>query len=98
MEKVKILANLESVIARSDEVESILGDEAFQITTRARTTLAAHRKTGKHRITQTKGKVDHYVNLEGPDALSVELGHHHARTGEWVEGIGVFAEEWGKGL
>lgn len=75
MEKVKIFANLEKEIAHSVETESILGDEAFQILGRARANLAKHKKTGEHRITQTKGKVDHFVNLEGPAALSVEEGH-----------------------
>lgn len=98
MKVEKIYDNLEKVIAHSDEVEGILGDEAFAITVRARGILSAHRKTGQHRITQTKGGVDHYVNLEGSDALSVELGHHHNISGEWVDGIGVFSEEWSRHL
>lgn len=75
MEKIRLFANVERVISHSDEVEAILGDAAFGVTGRARSNLAKHRKTGEHRITQTKGNVDHFVNLEGPAALSVEDGH-----------------------
>lgn len=75
MEKVRIFSQLERVVAHSDEVEGILGDHAYDIFVQARTGLARHQKTGEHRITQTKGKVDHYVNLVGPAALSLEEGH-----------------------
>lgn len=97
MKRVKLFANLEREIARSNEVEGILGDHAFEILVRGRANLARHTKTGKHKITQTKGKVDHYVNLEGPAAVSVELGHFD-RHGNWVRGIGVFAEIWGQSV
>lgn len=75
LERVRLYANLERVVARSDDVEAILGDETFEVTTRARANLAKHKKTGSHKVTQTKGGVDHYVNLEGPAALSLEEGH-----------------------
>ena len=97
MKRVKLFANLESVIAHSSEVEAILGDHAFEILSRGRANLAAHTKTGQHKVTQTKGKVDHYVNLEGPAAVSVELGHFD-KHGNWVRGIGIFAEIWGQDI
>lgn len=75
MEKVKIYVTAPRDVSHSNEVEAILGDEAFRILVRARGNLAKHKKTGEHRVTQTKGKVDHFVNLEGPAALSVEEGH-----------------------
>lgn len=75
MEKIRLYAGLERVIAHTDELESQLGDFAYSITLRARGNLARHHKTGAHRVTQTKGRVDHYVNLEGPSALSIEEGH-----------------------
>lgn len=43
----------------------------------------------EHRVTQTKGKVDHYINLEGPAAMSVEEGHHNHWNGAWVEGLHI---------
>lgn len=75
MEKVRLYKGLERIIAHSDEVEGILGDAAYAITIRARSRLARHRRTGTHKIVQTKGRVDHYVNLEGPAAISIEEGH-----------------------
>lgn len=75
MEKVRVFPTAVWDVAHSSEVEAILGDEAYQILVRARGNLAKHKKTGQHRITQTKGQVDHFVNLEGPSALSVEEGH-----------------------
>lgn len=79
MEKVRLYSGLERIIAHSDEVEGILGDFSYDILLRARARLSRHTKSGAHRVTQTKGKVDHFVNLEGPAAMSLEVGH-------WVEG------------
>lgn len=89
MEKVRLFSRLEFLISHTDEVESALGDATFEITLRARDRLARHKKLGDHRVTQTKGKVDHYVNLEGPAAMSVEEGHHNHRGGGWVEGLEI---------
>jgi hypothetical protein len=75
MEKIRLQKSLERTIAHTDELESQLGDIAYGITVRARANLAAHRNTGEHKVTQTKGRVDHYVNLVGPAALSIEEGH-----------------------
>lgn len=96
MKNVKILANLEKTVSRDPDLEGQLGDLTFEVTTKARANLARHRKTGEHQITQTKGRVDHYVNLEGPAPLSVEEGHHNARTGEWVEGLHVLKDAIGE--
>lgn len=98
MEKVRLYKNLERIIAHSDEVEQILGDEAFQITVRARARLSRHRKTGTHKITQTKGRVDHYVNLEGPASISIEEGHflsgffENTESIRWVDGLHILRD------
>lgn len=93
MLNVKLYARLERVIAHTDEVERALGDIAFGITQKARSNLARHRKTGTHKITQTKGKVDHFVNLVGEAALSVENGHFTdpVATGEFrfIRGLNI---------
>jgi len=90
MHDIKFRASLEKIVARLPELESQMGDIAFEkLTTPARARLVAHKKTGTHRITQTKGLVDHFVNLEGEAAISVELGHHNHRGGEFVPGIHV---------
>jgi hypothetical protein len=88
MDKIKLFKGLERTIAHSDEVESILGDEAYLILGRARANLARHHKTGSHRVTQDKGTVDHFVNLEGPGALAVENGWHK-RDGGFVRGLDI---------
>ena len=92
MENVKVYARVATVVAHSDELESILGDLTYEVFLDAKANLARHHKTGQHRVTQTKGRVDHYVNLEGPDALAVEVGHHHNKSYEWVEGIHVLTD------
>jgi len=88
MEKIKLYVNLERVIAHSQEMEQILGDEAFQILMRARENLAPHHRTGEHKVTQTKGKVDHFVNLEGQAALAVEKGWHD-KQGQFHPGLRI---------
>jgi hypothetical protein len=90
MEKIKIFSKAERVVAHLPELEEQMGDITFdKLTVPARARLAGHRKTGNHKITQTKGKVDHFVNLEGTAALAVEVGHHNIRDGEFVPGIHV---------
>jgi hypothetical protein len=97
MEDIKLYANLERTIARQDDTEAALGDEAFIITQRARAKLAEHRKTGTHKITQTKGNVDHYVNLVGgdeDDALALEEGHFVAEATfmDYVDGLHILRD------
>lgn len=89
MEDIVLYRRLERTIAHTDEVERALGDHAFSILAKARSALAGHRKTGNHRVTQTKGNVDHFVNLEGDAPLSVEQGWHNARTGTFVRGLDI---------
>ncbi|ATY11569.1 hypothetical protein CU254_14710 [Amycolatopsis sp. AA4] len=93
--KHKTLPNLERVVAHSAEVEQVLGDEAYGVLVAARGNLARHHRTGKTRVTQTKGRVDHYVNLDAGSleaSLSIEEGHVNARTGEWVEGLHILRD------
>jgi|SRR5882757_6075811 len=100
MENIQLSSRLEKIIASSNEVEGLLGDEAFQIAGRARANLAPHRKHSDHRITQTKGKIDHFVNLEGPAALSVEEGHFSNSNSEivYVEGLHVLRDAIGPAI
>ena len=92
---MKLYANLETVVARSDEVERDLGDRAFRVLQTARAKLAPHTKTGETRVTQTKGFVDHYINLESttPEvSMSIEEGHINKKTGEFVEGLHILRD------
>ncbi len=101
MENIRLFRILERTIAHSDEVESQLGDFAYGITLKARANLAKHRKTGAHRIVQTKGKVDHYVNLEGPASMAIEEGHflsgfyENTESIRWVDGLHILREAIG---
>lgn len=99
MEDIKLYKTMERTISHTDEVEAALGDHAYPILIRARALLDRHRKSGEHKITQTKGKVDHFVNLEGPAALSVEEGHFvnigDYAVGEFVEGLHVLRDALG---
>jgi len=95
MEKVRLFKGLERTIAHTDELEAQLGDFAYEITLKARANLASHRRTGAHKIIQTKGKVDHYVTLEGPASMAIEEGHFlsgfYANTESirWIEGLHI---------
>lgn len=89
MEKIRLYKSLERTIAHSDEVEGILGDVAYLILSRARARLAAHADArGRHKVTQDKGRVDHFVNLEGPSSLAVENGWH-TKNGGFVRGLDI---------
>lgn len=63
------------VVSHTPEARGAVRAEAGVVAGRAEGRLAAHRKTGKHRVTETHGDVDSFVNLEGPAVLSVEFGH-----------------------
>ena len=90
MHDIRLSPGLERVISHSDELDEQMGDitfdKLFQPATRR---LSNHRETGQHKITQTKGRVDHFVSLEGVAAVAVEIGHHNTHGGEFVPGIHV---------
>jgi hypothetical protein len=93
MEKIRLSKNLERIVAHLPELEEQMGDITYEkILLPARDNLARHHKTGAHKVTQTKGKVDHFVNLEGPASISVEEGHHAAHSGKWVKGLNILKD------
>lgn len=92
MENIKLSKDLERIIAHDEDLEGQLGDITFGVFTKATAKFAPHRKTGEHRITQTKGRVDHFVNIVGPAAAAIELGHHDARTGKFIEGLHILRD------
>lgn len=83
--------SLNKKIARLDSVQAALKVEQAKIAAKAQALLADHHKTGEHEITMSSGKVDKYVNLEGPAALSVEAGHFDGYKGKrkHVEGLHI---------
>lgn len=89
MEKIRLYKTLERTIAHTDDVEGILGDFAFEILGRARANLARHSDArGRNKVTQSKGRVDHFVNLEGPAPLATENGWHTS-DGGFVKGLNI---------
>lgn len=78
-----------SIVAHIPAVHAEVVKAANTVASKADARLAAHRKTGKHRITVSFGKVDAFVNLEGVHALSLEYGHFTPGGKTWVEGIHV---------
>ncbi|OLT27746.1 hypothetical protein BJF83_17315 [Nocardiopsis sp. CNR-923] len=66
--------SLERTVARLPGMGDAVHEHAEQIGDTARGLLAAHRSTGTARVTVTRGRVDSFVNLEDPNALSLEFG------------------------
>jgi len=93
MENVRVYKNLNRTIARHVDTQAALEAVQAERAARAEARLAQHRKTGTHRVTTSRGQVDRFVSLEGPAALSLDVGFHHARSGEWVEGIHAISED-----
>jgi Family of unknown function (DUF5403) len=83
--------SLNKMIARLDVVQLALEVERGKVYVKAQALFAEHHKTGEHEITMSDGKVDKYVNLEGPAALSIEVGHFNGYKGrrKYVEGLHV---------
>jgi hypothetical protein len=88
MNDVKLYKQLERIVARSDPTQEVLRRFTAVLASSARARLARHRKRGKHTITTRKGAVDHFVNLEGEAALSIENGWH-ADDGSFVRGLDI---------
>jgi hypothetical protein len=89
MDNIKLYKSLEREIAHTDEVDQILRKQARVLQSAAQARLARHRRTGEHHITVNKGSVDHFVNLEGPAAMSLEEGHFVANGSNTDEIIHV---------
>ena len=67
------------VISHLEGVKAAVHTEAEIIAGRAEGRLAQHRKTGQAQINVTQGDTDSFVNLDDPNAMSIEFGH-------WVKG------------
>lgn len=85
---------LERVAAVASETRAELDRHQQAIAARARGNLAGVRDQGRHTVTVSKGAVDRFVNLEGPAALAVEVGHV-TRGGTVVRGANVLRNSLG---
>jgi len=63
-----------ATVARLKGVKMAVRDRAQILAARARTLLAQHRETGTATIRVTRGKVDSFVSLVDPAAISIEYG------------------------
>lgn len=80
-------------LAKDKKVQDALRAHAKKVARVAETLLAAHRKTGAHKVkyeghssSVNFGHIDHYVVMTGPAPVSVEFGHR-SRDGQWVRGL-----------
>lgn len=89
-----VYKNTNRTVAKLDEVLAELDAVADEIAGRAEANLAAHRDDGEHRITRTRGRVDRFVNLDGPAAESVEFGHF-TPDGRRVPGLRILRDAAG---
>jgi len=84
------LDNSKTLNHKVSHLDGVIGSVEFYADTvrsRAESVLSAHREEGKHSIGMYEEDTDRIVTLDGPAAMSVEVGHHHHKSGEWVEGI-----------
>jgi hypothetical protein len=85
------LKSLNKKLAQMPEVQAILDVKREEIYAKAQALFAEHHKTGEHEVTKSDGRVDKYVNIDGPGALSIEEGHFNGYKGKrkYVEGLHV---------
>lgn len=88
------------IVSRENTVQAALAALASQIAGRARANLASHRQTGAAHITVTHGRVDSYVNLVDPAAVSIEFGHfvggkYAGDTPKYVPGLYILSRAAG---
>lgn len=69
-------------VARLPGVKGAVKDRAEILATRARGLLSAHRETGRAKIVVTRGRVDSFVSMEDPNALSIEWGRAAGTTSD----------------
>lgn len=83
--------SLNKKLAKLPEVQAVLDTKREEIYAKAQALFAEHHKTGEHEITKSDGRVDKYVNIDGPGALSIEEGHFDGYRGKrrYVEGLHI---------
>lgn len=91
-----VYKDCDAIIAHLPEVQAELDVVARRLESTARTDLASHRDTGAHRIYGARGKLDRYVILEGPAAVSIEFGFFHAISKQFVQGLGILKKAVGR--
>lgn len=79
-----------------DGVQREVSRHAREIEGKARAKLAKHRDArSAHQIVSYRERHTRVVGLEGPAAMSVQVGHHQKKTGKWVEGLHILPDGQG---
>lgn len=65
---------IQKIVAMSDDVQDGLDDFQLEVALRAESLLRQHRETGNAKIELERGRIDRYVVLDDPAALSIEFG------------------------
>lgn len=98
MSGVTIGPGLSQYVAKRAAVIAAVRAKAEEVAAKAEGLLAAHRKDGTAKIEVTSGRVDSYVCLVDPNALSIEYGHREftrASDGQHVgasQGLHILAK------
>lgn len=66
--------NANAQVARLKGVKMSAKEQAEILAARARGLLSQHRDTGATKVKVSRGKVDSFVSMEGPAAISIEYG------------------------
>lgn len=66
--------NANAQVARLKPVKAAVEARAEILAARARTLLSQHTETGSAKIKVTRGKIDSFISLEDPAAISIEYG------------------------
>jgi hypothetical protein len=77
-------------------VSDAVTEATEEIAAKARRNLEAHRYEGESSIEVDFGEIDGFVSLVDPDnAVSIEYGHKHNKTGEPVAGLYIITRAAG---
>ena len=87
--------DLNERIAKMRGVRAAITLNANQLEQNAKTIRAQHFVTGQLKVTHTRGTLDHFVNLEDPNVLSIEYGHFTRGGGRFVRGLHILTRAMG---
>lgn len=87
---------MHNILKDLEPVQEGVRDATEEIGAKARANLAAHRDEGHAQIEVSYGDVDGFVDLVDPDnAVAIEYGHVHNKTGEPVAGLYIITRAAG---
>lgn len=80
---------MNKTISHMPGVKGSVRSKAKQMEGMAKAVLTLHRYTGNAKIEISHGRTDSLISLVDPggNAMSIEFGHKHWKTGKYIEGI-----------